>query len=69
MIFTGLGLLLSGCSALAPSPTAPPAPTETPVPVLATSAENLIGVWQLGSGNFALFFNSIRMEPIEWSSV
>jgi hypothetical protein len=56
IIFTGLGLLLSGCSALAPSPTATPAPTETPVPVLANNTEDIIGVWKLGSGDFAVFF-------------
>lgn len=56
MIFISLGLLLSGCSALAPSPTTTPAPTETPVPVLATSADDIIGIWQLGSGDFAVFF-------------
>ena len=26
------------------------------MPVLATSANDVIGIWQLGSGNFALFF-------------
>lgn len=56
MILMGFGLLLSGCSAFTPSPTATPTPTETPVPVLATSAEDIIGVWQLGSGDFAIFF-------------
>ena len=56
MILMGLGLLLAGCSALAPSPTATPAPTETPVPVLATSAEDILGIWQLGSGDVAVFF-------------
>jgi hypothetical protein len=56
MIFIGLGLLLSGCSVLAPSPTATLAPTETPVPVLASSADDIIGVWQLGSGDFTIFF-------------
>jgi hypothetical protein len=49
-------LLLTGCATLAPSPTATPAPTETSVPILATSADDLIGIWQFGSGNFALFF-------------
>jgi hypothetical protein len=56
IIFMGLGLLLAGCSALAPSPTATPAPTETPVPVLATSAEDIIGIWQFGSGDLTVFF-------------
>ena len=56
IIFMVLGLLLAGCSALAPSPTATPAPTETPVPVLATSAEDIIGIWKLGSGDFTVFF-------------
>lgn len=49
-------LLLSGCATLAPSPTTTPAPTETPVPVLATSADDIIGIWQLGIGPLALFF-------------
>ena len=55
--FMALGLLLmSGCATLAPSPTATAEPTETPMPVLATSINDVIGIWQLGSGNFALFF-------------
>jgi hypothetical protein len=49
-------LLLTGCATLAPSPTTTPAPTETSVPTLATSDDDLIGIWQFGSGNFALFF-------------
>lgn len=49
-------LLLSGCAALAPSPTATPAPTETPVPPLATSADDVIGIWQWGSGDRIIFF-------------
>ena len=56
MIFMGLSLLLSGCSALAPSPTATPAPTETAVPIMASSADDIIGIWQLGSGDYAIFF-------------
>lgn len=55
--FIALGLLLlSGCATLAPSPTATPAPTETPVPVLATRHDDIIGIWQLGSGDHAVFF-------------
>ena len=54
--FMALGLLfLSGCVTLSPSPTATPAPTDTPVPVLATSNDDIIGIWQLGSGTFSLF--------------
>ena len=49
-------LLLSGCAAPVPSATATPAPTETPAPVLATSADDVLGLWQLGSGDFAIFF-------------
>jgi hypothetical protein len=57
MLFMGLGLLfLLGCSTSAPSPTVTPSPTETPVPILATSVHEIIGVWQLGSGNHALYF-------------
>lgn len=37
-------------------PTAAPAPTETPAPVLATSADDVIGAWQLGSGDLTVFF-------------
>ena len=55
--FMALGvLILSGCATLAPSPTATPAPTETSVPVLAKSAADIIGIWQLGSGDLAVFF-------------
>ena len=43
-------LLLSGCATLAPSPTATHAPTDTPVPALATSADDVIGVWQRVGG-------------------
>jgi hypothetical protein len=57
MMFMVLGLLfLSGCATIAPSPTATPAPTETSVPVLATSVDDIIGIWQLGNGNHAVFF-------------
>ena len=51
-------LLLSGCTTLAPSPTATPAPTETPAPALATSADDVIGIWQaIGSyAGSSLFF-------------
>ena len=55
-LLTLLTLLLTGCAAVAPTSTATPVPTETPVPILATSASDIIGIWQLGSGNFALFF-------------
>lgn len=56
-MYMSLGLLfLSGCATLAPSPTATLAPTETAVPTLATSADDIIGIWKLGSGNIALFF-------------
>ena len=54
--FMTLGLLLlSGCATLAPSPTATPAPTETPMPVLGTSVDDIIGTWQLGKGDHAVF--------------
>lgn len=56
-IFLSLGFLfLTGCVTLAPSPTATPEPIETPVLILATSVDDLIGIWQLGSGTFGLFF-------------
>jgi hypothetical protein len=55
--FLAMGLLfLSGCATFASSPTATPAPTEPPVPVLVTSVNDIIGVWQLGSGDHAVFF-------------
>ena len=55
--FMALGLLLlSGCATPAPSPTATLAPTETSVPVLATSVDDIIGIWQWGNGNHAVFF-------------
>jgi hypothetical protein len=54
--FAILGLLLlSGCDTFAPSPTATAAPTETPAPILATSADDIIGMWQFGSGDNAIF--------------
>ena len=48
-------LLLSACATSTPSPTATPAPTETPTSVLATSVDDIIGVWQFGSGDTAIF--------------
>lgn len=55
--FMVLGLLLlSGCATPELSPTTTPVPTEIPEPVLATSAEDILGKWQLGSGDLALFF-------------
>ena len=49
-------LLMSGCSTLAPSDTPTIAPTETPAPILATSADDIIGIWQLGFGDHAVFY-------------
>jgi hypothetical protein len=55
--FMALGLLiLSGCTKLASPPTITPAPTEASLPTLATSTDELIGVWKLGSGPRTLFF-------------
>ena len=48
-------LLLSACATSTPPPTATPAPTETPTPVLATSVDDIIGIWQFGSGDTAIF--------------
>ena len=54
--FMAVGLLLlSACATSTPSPTPTPTPTETPAPVLATSADDIIGVWQFGSGDTAIF--------------
>ena len=55
--FMALGILiLAGCSTFTQSPTATLAPTDTPVPVLATSINDIVGTWQLGSGDHAVFF-------------
>jgi len=52
-------LLLSGCATRAPSPTETPAPSETPVPALATSAEDVIGIWQEGD-RFSSYSNFLQ---------
>ena len=49
-------MLLSGCGTATPDPTATPLPTETPAPILAMSADDIIGIWQLGIGDHATFF-------------
>ena len=49
-------IFLSACSTLASSPTVTSSPTETPEPSLATSKDDVIGTWQLGSGPRSIFF-------------
>lgn len=57
LAFMALGLLLlAGCATPESPPTATPAPTETPVPPLATNADDVIGLWSFGSGPRAQFF-------------
>lgn len=55
--YLSLGIIvLAGCAAPEPTPTAIPEPTATTIPVLAQSADEIFGIWQSGSGNIKLYF-------------
>jgi hypothetical protein len=57
MLIIDLVLLLqTGCSSSLQSPSAASKPTETPAPPLAESIEDILGYWQIGSGDVAVFF-------------
>ena len=49
-------LLLAGCSTIVLPPTTTPAPTETPVPVLAKSVDDIIGNWRIVGSDYRPVF-------------
>ncbi len=56
-VIVALGaLLLAGCSTIESPPTTTPAPTETPVPVLAKSVDDINGNWQIVGSDYRPVF-------------